>query len=50
MALVTCPECASDEDIHVDAKLDDGRLQVRCSDCGTGWMHGQPTAPAGRSR
>ena len=46
MALVTCPVCASDEDIHVDAKLDDGRLQVRCGDCGTGWMHGQPTAPA----
>jgi len=45
MALVTCPECNSDEDIHVDAKLDDGRLQVRCGECGAGWMHGVAKAP-----
>lgn len=46
MALVTCPTCASDEDIHVDEKLGDGRLRVRCGECGTGWVHGQPAVPA----
>lgn len=45
MALVTCPTCASDEDIHVDEKLGDGRLQVRCGECGTGWVHEQPAVP-----
>ena len=34
MALRTCTACGSDEDLHLDATLADGRQQLRCGTCG----------------
>lgn len=45
MALRTCTACGSDEDLHLDATLADGRQELRCGTCGHRWVHGE-AAPA----
>lgn len=40
MALRTCPDCGS-TDIDGVEKLTDGRLAVRCLDCGHEWIRGE---------
>lgn len=55
MALIVCPLCVREDDIHLVGTLPDGRKQVRCDDCDFSFVHGLPrevkkAAPAPRRR
>jgi len=54
MALIVCPLCVREDDIHLIGTLPDGRKQVRCDDCDFTFVYGSPivgkTAPAPRKR
>jgi hypothetical protein len=41
MAIISCPSCFSDNDIHLGAKAPDGSKTFRCGDCSHTWS---PTA------
>jgi len=55
MALIVCPLCVREDDIHLIGTLPDGRKQVRCDDCDFTFVYGSPVeekkaAPAPRKR
>ena len=43
MALISCTNCHSDDDIHLEGMAPDGSRILRCGDCGHTWS---PSAPS----
>lgn len=43
MALIVCPLCVREDDIHLVRTLPDGRKEARCDDCDFVFAYGTPT-------
>lgn len=55
MALIVCPLCVREDDIHLIRTLPDGRKEARCDDCDFAFVYGSPreeppATPAPRKR
>jgi hypothetical protein len=55
MALIVCPLCVREDDIHLIRTLEDGRKEARCDDCDFTFVYGAPReekkpTPAPRKR
>lgn len=53
MALIVCPLCVREDDVHLIRTLTDGRKEARCDDCDFAFIYGSPTPepkPAARAR
>jgi hypothetical protein len=55
MALIVCPLCVREDDVHLIRTLPDGRKEARCDDCDFAFVYGAPReekkpAPAPRKR
>lgn len=42
MALIVCPLCVREDDVHLIRTLDDGRKEARCDDCDFTFVFGAP--------
>jgi hypothetical protein len=42
MALIVCPLCVREDDIHLIRTLPDGRKEARCEDCDFAFVYGSP--------
>jgi hypothetical protein len=45
MALIVCPLCVREDDVHLVRTLDDGRKEARCDDCDFIFVYGAPVGP-----
>ena len=43
MALIVCPLCVREDDVHLVRTLPDGRKEARCDDCDFVFAYGSPT-------
>lgn len=42
MALIVCPLCVREDDVHLVQTLPDGRKEARCDDCNFAFVYGSP--------
>lgn len=42
MALIVCPLCVREDDVHLVRTLEDGRKEARCDDCDFAFVYGAP--------
>lgn len=42
MALIVCPLCVREDDVHLVRTLEDGRKEARCDDCDFAFVYGSP--------
>jgi hypothetical protein len=45
MALIVCPLCVREDDVHLIRSLEDGRKEARCDDCDFTFVFGAPVEP-----
>ncbi|KAA1376422.1 hypothetical protein [Aeromicrobium fastidiosum] len=45
MALIVCPLCVREDDVHLVRTLEDGRKEARCDDCDFAFVYGAPVEP-----
>jgi hypothetical protein len=45
MALIVCPLCVREDDVHLVRALEDGRKEARCDDCDFTFVYGAPVEP-----
>lgn len=45
MALIVCPLCVREDDVHLVQTLPDGRKKARCDDCDFTFTYGSPVEP-----